>query len=52
MNISFGLLRSPEIQLIRDKQRKKELLVANALQAMEAFAADLANVTQSTPLSR
>jgi methylenetetrahydrofolate--tRNA-(uracil-5-)-methyltransferase len=49
MNISFGLLRSPEIQSIRDKQRKKELLVANALEAMEAFASDMANVTQRTP---
>jgi folate-dependent tRNA-U54 methylase TrmFO/GidA len=41
MNISFGLLHSPEIQSIKDKQRKKELLVANALQAIEAFAAEL-----------
>ena len=38
MNISFGLLRSPEVQSIKDKKRKKELLVANALQGMEEFA--------------
>ena len=45
MNISFGLLRSPEIQAIKDKQRKKELLVANALKSIESFAVDLANQT-------
>ena len=41
MNISFGLLRSPEIQSIKDKQRKKELLVENALKAIKEFAAQL-----------
>jgi methylenetetrahydrofolate--tRNA-(uracil-5-)-methyltransferase len=41
MNISFGLIHSPEIQAIKDKQRKKELLVANALESTRTFAADL-----------
>ena len=41
MNISFGLLRSPEIQGMRDKQRKKELLVQNALRSVEDFASGL-----------
>lgn len=49
MNISFGLIHSPEIQALRDKQRKKELLVANALASMESFAADLSNVLLRTP---
>ena len=34
MNISFGLLQSPEIQAIKDKRRKKELLAENALEAI------------------
>jgi folate-dependent tRNA-U54 methylase TrmFO/GidA len=50
MNISFGLLRSPEIQAIRDKQRKKEQLVVNALKSMEDFAADLQSLCGSAPL--
>ncbi|PWT92484.1 MAG: hypothetical protein C5B54_03455, partial [Acidobacteria bacterium] len=41
MNITFGLLRSPEIQAIRDKQKKKELLVRNALAAIREFATDV-----------
>ena len=41
MNITFGLLRSPEIQSMKDKRRKKELLVENALRAIGEFAADV-----------
>lgn len=39
MNITFGLLVAPEIQAMRDKQRKKELLVQQALAAIRDFAA-------------
>lgn len=39
MNITFGLLVAPEIQAMRDKQRKKELLVQQALTAVRDFAA-------------
>jgi methylenetetrahydrofolate--tRNA-(uracil-5-)-methyltransferase len=39
MNITFGLLRSPEIQAMKDKKRKKELLVDQALKAIREFAA-------------
>jgi methylenetetrahydrofolate--tRNA-(uracil-5-)-methyltransferase len=38
MNITFGLLVSPEIQAMRDKHRKKELLVDNALSSIREFA--------------
>lgn len=38
MNITFGLLQSPEIQTIRDKKKKKELLSQNALSAIRDFA--------------
>jgi methylenetetrahydrofolate--tRNA-(uracil-5-)-methyltransferase len=38
MNITFGLLRSPEIQAMKDKKRKKELLVEQALNAIREFA--------------
>lgn len=41
MNITFGLLVSPEIQAIRDKRRKKELLVQNALASIREFAATI-----------
>jgi len=41
MNISFGLLRDPETQSIRDKKKKKELLVQNALSAIHGFAGNL-----------
>lgn len=44
MNITFGLLRSPEIQSIADKQRKKELLVANAVSSARAFAAEIEQI--------
>src|SRR5262249_17739157 len=37
MNISFGLLRDPETQSIRDKKHKKDILVRNALKAIEEF---------------
>lgn len=41
MNITFGLLVSPEIQSMRDKQRKKELLVQQALDKIREFAESL-----------
>ena len=41
MNITFGLLRSPEIQSIRDKQQKKKLLVSNALESIRKFAEEI-----------
>ena len=31
MNITFGLLHAPDLQIIKDKQRKKQLLVELAL---------------------
>jgi len=43
MNITFGLLRSPEVQAMKDKHRKKELLVEHALQAIREFAGSLPN---------
>ena len=47
MNISFGLLRSPEIQTMKDKQRKKQLLVENALRAIEDFVQQLPTFSRS-----
>jgi methylenetetrahydrofolate--tRNA-(uracil-5-)-methyltransferase len=41
MNITFGLLVAPELQAIRDKRRKKELLVQNAMESIREFAANL-----------
>ena len=41
MNITFGLLASPEFQAIRDKRRKKELLVRSALDSVRKFASDV-----------
>ena len=41
MNITFGLLVAPEIQSMRDKQRKKELLVNQAMEQIREFAANL-----------
>jgi methylenetetrahydrofolate--tRNA-(uracil-5-)-methyltransferase len=41
MNITFGLLVSPAVQAIRDKRRKKELLVQNALASIHKFASDI-----------
>ena len=41
MNITFGLIVAPEIQSLRDKQRKKELLVKQALEAIREFAASI-----------
>jgi methylenetetrahydrofolate--tRNA-(uracil-5-)-methyltransferase len=47
MNITFGLLVAPEIQTIRDKQRKKSLLVQNALQSIREFATQVRPVPAS-----
>ncbi len=41
MNITFGLMVSPEVQAIRDKRRKKELLVQNALASIREFASNI-----------
>ncbi|HSP07196.1 MAG TPA: methylenetetrahydrofolate--tRNA-(uracil(54)-C(5))-methyltransferase (FADH(2)-oxidizing) TrmFO [Acidobacteriota bacterium] len=41
MNITFGLIVAQEIQSFRDKQRKKELLVKQALEAIREFAASI-----------
>lgn len=38
MNITFGLIHSPEVQAIRDRKRRKELLSQNALAAIREFA--------------
>lgn len=51
MNITFGLLISPEIQAMRDKQRKKELLVENALSSIKEFAQRLELLRQRIPQS-
>jgi methylenetetrahydrofolate--tRNA-(uracil-5-)-methyltransferase len=50
MNITFGLLRSPEIQAMKDKRRKKELLSENALHAIEQFASDIHAAKEHCPL--
>ena len=50
MNITFGLLRAPELQCIADKQRKKELLVSNALSAARAFAAEIEQIQSTIPV--
>lgn len=41
MNITFGLLVAPQIQSMKDKQRKKELLVEQALHSIRNFAENL-----------
>lgn len=46
MNITFGLLVSPEFQAIRDKRHKKELLVRNALDSVRKFASDLSSLRE------
>jgi len=50
MNITFGLLRAPELQCIADKQRKKELLVSNALTAARAFAVEIEQIQSTIPV--
>ncbi len=52
MNITFGLLRAPEIQSIADKQRKKELLVANAVSAVREFAEEIEGIRRGDPCGR
>lgn len=46
MNITFGLLQSSEIQAMRDKQRKKQLLAENALAAIREFADRLRGIPE------
>ncbi len=41
MNITFGLLLAPDLQAIKDKQRKKELLVARALSSIRSFSEEI-----------
>jgi methylenetetrahydrofolate--tRNA-(uracil-5-)-methyltransferase len=43
MNISFGLLRAPEIQSIKDKARKKQMLVNQALASIREYADGIEN---------
>ena len=51
MNITFGLLVSPEIQAISNKKRKKELLAQNAIAAIRQFAAEISALRDSvTPI--
>lgn len=47
MNITFGLLVAPEIQSMRDKHRKKEMLVQQALQKIREFAESIPLQTAS-----
>jgi methylenetetrahydrofolate--tRNA-(uracil-5-)-methyltransferase len=41
MNITFGLLHAPDLQTIKDKQRKKQLLVDRALASLRKFAEEV-----------
>jgi methylenetetrahydrofolate--tRNA-(uracil-5-)-methyltransferase len=50
MNICFGLLHAPEIQAIRDKMRKREQLVSNAMEAIMRFAAEIFAIQNATVL--
>ena len=50
MNITFGLLISPEIQSISNKRRKKELLAHNAIAAIREFAANISELRNSVSL--
>lgn len=51
MNITFGLLVSPEIQSMRDKHRKKQLLVDNALSSIREFSEHVRGVRHNIPQS-
>jgi methylenetetrahydrofolate--tRNA-(uracil-5-)-methyltransferase len=51
MNITFGLLHAPDLQIIKDKQRKKQLLVERALTSMREFAAEIRLSDQSSILN-
>jgi methylenetetrahydrofolate--tRNA-(uracil-5-)-methyltransferase len=41
MNITFGLLHAADLQTIRDKKRKKELLATRALDSIRQFAEEV-----------
>jgi methylenetetrahydrofolate--tRNA-(uracil-5-)-methyltransferase len=41
MNITFGLLHAPDLQMIKDKKRKKELLSSRALSSIKEFAEEI-----------
>jgi methylenetetrahydrofolate--tRNA-(uracil-5-)-methyltransferase len=41
MNITFGLLHAPDLQIIKDKKRKKELLSNRALASIKEFAHEI-----------
>ena len=41
MNITFGLLHAPDLQAMKDKQRKKQLLVERALASLRNFAEEV-----------
>jgi methylenetetrahydrofolate--tRNA-(uracil-5-)-methyltransferase len=47
MNITFGLLDAPDLQIIKDKKRKKEMLANRALNAIRQFAEEI-SVSQSS----
>jgi len=50
MNITFGLLHAPDLQAIKDKQRKKQLLVERALDAIQQYAVQIQLADQSSIL--
>ncbi len=41
MNITFGLLDAPDLQIIRDKKQKKEMLATRALNSIRQFAEEI-----------
>jgi methylenetetrahydrofolate--tRNA-(uracil-5-)-methyltransferase len=48
MNITFGLLHAPDLQMIKDKKRKKELLANRALASIKQFAEEITINSVST----
>jgi methylenetetrahydrofolate--tRNA-(uracil-5-)-methyltransferase len=51
MNITFGLLHAPDLQAMKDKQRKKQLLSERALASMRKFEAQIRLTHQSSILN-
>jgi methylenetetrahydrofolate--tRNA-(uracil-5-)-methyltransferase len=51
MNITFGLLHAPDLQIIKDKQRKKQLLVERALGSIRQFASQMQSADPSSILN-
>lgn len=50
MNITFGLLQAPDLQAMKDKQRKRQLLVERALTSMREFETKIRLADQSSTL--